>query len=113
MGYGRRVTLRACGRVSSPYEGGQPPRFRREMLGVGCLSPRMRGDLSQGWPTERQGVGLQPRPHFRHGQEEAAEEVFELLARCRANAGSFHHTTRRQAELVFGLVYQREACDRI
>ena len=54
---------------------------------------------------------LQPRTHFRHGQEEAAQEVFELLARCRAHAGGFHHTPWRQAELVFGLVHQREACN--
>lgn len=105
----RRVAR--CDTVSSLHQGHQPPCFRREMAGVGSLSPYIRGDLSQGWLTERQGVGLQPRTDLRHGQEEAAEEIFELPARCRANAGGFHHTARWQTELLFGFLHQCEACN--
>jgi len=97
--------------ASPPHQGRQPPHFGREMPGVGCLSQRRRGDLPQGWLTERQGVGLQPRTHLWHGQEEAAEEIFELPARCRANTGGFHYAARWEGELLFGLVHQCQACN--
>src|SRR5262245_15068735 len=104
MGNTGRVLLHAGRRVAHqptvwwPDKGHQPPCFRGEMRWTRLLAQGSSGDLSQGWLTERELVRPQPHPYLRHGQEEAAQEVFELLARRRTDASGFHQTLRRETQ---------------